>query len=58
MTRDMIDPAAFLLQKAEEIRALAAIAPELANDLRRMAEECREQAAAQLRQDRRRDARA
>ena len=57
MNREMMDPAEFLLQKAEEIRALASIAPELASDLRRMAEECR-QAATELRQDRRRDARA
>ena len=57
MNRQMMDPAECLLQKAEEIRALASIAPELASDLRRMAEECR-QAATELRQDRRRDARA
>jgi hypothetical protein len=52
-----MDPAEFLLQKAEEIRALASIAPQLASDLRRMVEECAE-AATPLRQDRRRDARA
>jgi hypothetical protein len=51
----MTDPAEFLLQKAAEIRALASIAPELANDLRRMAEECR-QAATELTGDRRRGA--
>ena len=55
----MMDPAAFLLQKAEEILALASIAPELAHELRRMAEECAE-AATPLGQERprRRDARA
>jgi len=52
----MTDPAEFLLQKAEEIRTLASIAPELASDLRRMAEECR-QAATPLSQERRRDSR-
>jgi hypothetical protein len=51
----MTDPAEFLSRKAEEIRALASIAPELASDLRRMAEECR-QAATQLAGDRRRGA--
>jgi hypothetical protein len=55
----MMDSAEFLLKKAEEIRALASIAPELADDLRRMAEECL-QAASPLGQDqeRRRGARA
>jgi hypothetical protein len=53
----MMDPAEFLLSKVEEIRALASIAPELASDLRRMAEECR-QAATQRTGDRRRGARA
>jgi hypothetical protein len=52
-----MDPAEFLLQKVEEIRALSSIAPELASDLRRMAEECAE-AATQLTRERRRDARA
>lgn len=55
----MTDPAEFLSQKAEEIRALASIAPELAHELRRLAQEC-EQAASPLRQEqeRRRGARA
>lgn len=53
----MDDPVAFLLKKAEEFRALASRAPELANELRRLAEEC-EGAAAELREDRRRGARA
>ena len=58
MIRGMMDPAEFLLTKAEEIRALASIAPELANDLRQIADEC-QQAATPLRQEqeRRRDAR-
>jgi hypothetical protein len=46
-----MDTEAFLSQKAEEIRAFAAANPELAHELRRMAEEC-EELAAQLRQDR------
>ena len=59
MIRGMMDPAEFLLKKAEEIRALASIAPELANDLRQMADGCRQTAAApQQEQERRRDARA
>jgi|GraSoiStandDraft_57_1057295.scaffolds.fasta_scaffold1012498_2 HAMP domain-containing protein len=53
----MIDPAAFLLAKAQEMRDLADESPDLANALRRMAEECERQAD-ELRQDRRRDARA
>src|SRR5260370_31158229 len=57
LIRGMMDPAEFLLRKAEEIRALASTAPELASDLRQMAEECR-QAATEPRQHRRRDAHA
>jgi hypothetical protein len=53
----MTDPAAFLLAKAEEMRHLANQSPDLANALRRMAEECERQAE-ELRQDRRRGARA
>ena len=33
----MTDPVAFLYEKAEEIRALAAAVPEIASELRRMA---------------------
>jgi hypothetical protein len=54
-----MDPVEFLLKKAEEMRALAGIAPELANDLQRMAEECLQAASppGQV-QERRRGARA
>ena len=51
----MIDPIAFLLAKAEELRDLAAQLPELANELRRMAEGC-EAGAEELEQDRPRGA--
>jgi predicted phage gp36 major capsid-like protein len=43
----------FLLAKAEEFRELASERPELQNELRRMAEECEEEAA-RLSQERRR----
>ena len=46
MDRDLI---AFLLEAAEDFRRLASQAPDLANTLRRMAEEC-EAEAGQLRQ--------
>jgi hypothetical protein len=53
----MIDQVAFLLAKTEELRNLASQEPEVASDLRRMAEEC-EQRAEELRQDRPRGAAA
>jgi hypothetical protein len=53
----MTDPVAFLVAKAHEMRDLANQSPELSNALRRMAEECERQAD-ELRQDRRRGARA
>jgi CHASE3 domain sensor protein len=40
----MSDPVAFLQQKAEEIRALASASPEIASELRRLAEFIEEQA--------------
>lgn len=52
---DMIDPIAFLMAKAEELRDLANLMPEVANELRRMAEDC-EDRAEELMQDRRRRA--
>jgi len=48
--------ASFLLAKAPEMRDFANQMPELASELRRMAEDC-EIVAEQLRQDRRRGAR-
>ena len=51
----MIDPIAFLMAKAEELRDLANLMPEVANELRRMAEDC-EDRAEELMQDRRRRA--
>ncbi|MBV9018389.1 MAG: hypothetical protein JO058_22285 [Alphaproteobacteria bacterium] len=48
---------AFLLTKADEFRRLSLQWPELANELRRMADEC-EELAAELSEDRRRGARA
>lgn len=53
----MDDSVTFLLVKAEEFRALASRSPDLASELRRMADEC-ERAAVELREDRRRGARA
>ena len=53
----MIDQIAFLLAKAEELRDLASREPEVADDLRRIAEECEERAE-ELRQDRPRGTRA
>jgi hypothetical protein len=50
------DPVAFLLNKAEQCRTLALKTPELASELRRIAEDC-EKAAEELRQDRRSGAR-
>ncbi|HVH76166.1 MAG TPA: hypothetical protein VM755_14725 [Stellaceae bacterium] len=49
----MNEPVAFLYRKAEEIRALAELAPDIASDLRQMAEFI-ERRAAEL--GRRRDA--
>jgi len=46
-------PSTFLLEKAEEFRELASQNPELHNELRRMAEDCEEEAA-RLNQERRR----
>jgi hypothetical protein len=47
------NPSTFLLEKAEEFRELASQRPELQNELRRMAEDCEEEAV-RLSQERRR----
>jgi hypothetical protein len=46
----MIDPIKFLLTKADELRALSNWWPDIANDLRRMADECEDEIA-RLRED-------
>ena len=50
-----MDSRTFLLRKAEEFREVASQVPELQNELRRIAEECEEEAD-RLSQERRRDA--
>jgi hypothetical protein len=50
------DPTAFLAEKADAFRVFASQWPDLASELRQMAEEC-EQVAAELPRDRRRSAR-
>ena len=44
LTLIMADPAPFLLARAEELRQLATRSPEIAFELRRMAEMCEQQA--------------